>query len=164
MTIGSGALKATRRAAGGDRAAGLVELFPGETRERSSAAEGAGVGPSYDVLSTRRHALLQLVDVDVEACWVIGGSRRQARAAAGCVAAGWTLTVTAHAVRSLRAWCAAAGHPPDRCVCWRRGEDWYEPCAVGTPGAITAWRVDRRRADGGRVLLELARSARRRAR
>lgn len=79
--------------------------------------------------------------------WVIGGcSRREARAraAAACAAPGWTLCLTPAALRPMREQCAAAGHPAEQCVCWRHGEDWYQRCAAGTPGAIAAWRIDRR--------------------
>ena len=83
---------------------------------------------------------------DDEAHWVLGTtSRREARA---CVARErgtrrWTVRAVPGAVQSISgAECAAANHPPERCMCWRRREDWYQRCAPTDPGARVAWRIE----------------------
>jgi len=85
-----------------------------------------------------------------EAQWVLGtASRREARvcAAREISAPGWTLRVVAATVRPIsRAQCAASGHPAEHCVCWCRGEDWYQLCEPVDPGACVAWRIEPRAA------------------
>jgi len=85
-----------------------------------------------------------------DAQWVLGtASRRKARACAAHAtsAPGWTLCAVATAVRPIsRAECAANDHPAEQCMCWRRGEDWYQRCTLAEPGALIAWRVQPRAA------------------
>ena len=83
---------------------------------------------------------------DDDARWVLGTtSRREAR---GCVARErgtrrWTMRAVPSTVQSISgAECAAADHPPERCMCWRRHEDWYQRCAPTDPGARLAWWVE----------------------
>lgn len=92
--------------------------------------------------------------------WVLGtASRREARtcAAREISAPRWTLRVVAATVRPIsRAQCAANDHPAEHCVCWCRGEDWYQLCTPVDPDARVAWRIEPRpAARGWRALREL---------
>lgn len=83
-----------------------------------------------------------------DAQWVLGAaSRREARACAARATSAlrWTLSVVQTAVRPIsRVECAANDHPAEQCMCWRRGEDWYQRCTPTDPGALVAWRVQPR--------------------